>query len=229
MTAATSIAFKLDNLISDRAALHYQYAGQLQPQQAYVYVSEAGEVSADYDGNIGGGMPAHIWNKRTLSMRVSSQTDARALAAHLQSAPIVALLERIVAGHSIEWDGSNHRGRLSSDAQDAFDDLEGALLFWSEDTDNQVHIWSAYDFVSAGGQNGLNDVWPDGVQLQQAVEQIQRDAADVNAIVNGDVRAELLAWAKRDLDEGNDMDDAKIQALQAEGLIVDAADTDAGK
>jgi hypothetical protein len=37
------------------------------------------------------------------------------------------LIDRIIAGHTVEWDGSNMRGRMTDDAREASDDLESAL------------------------------------------------------------------------------------------------------
>jgi hypothetical protein len=34
------------------------------------------------------------------------------------------LIDRIIAGHTVEWDGSNFVGRLTEDARDACDEIQ---------------------------------------------------------------------------------------------------------
>jgi len=43
--------------------LYYQCAGQLRPQNTYIELDlRDGSMSADYDGEIGGGVPESVWN-----------------------------------------------------------------------------------------------------------------------------------------------------------------------
>ena len=69
--------------------------------------------------------PMDEWHGRTLTLSIPcghcllvvSDSDHDKLLDAL--APIADDLAKVAAGHSVEWDGSNHWGRLTQDAQDA--------------------------------------------------------------------------------------------------------------
>ena len=76
------------------------------------------------------GTPITEWQRRDLLFTVVHadllsyrDDDAGRLLQIIEDAGIPALLARIDAGHSVEWDGSNHRGRFTDDAEAALEQL----------------------------------------------------------------------------------------------------------
>jgi hypothetical protein len=129
MSTATALVLSLDNLRASRAPLFHRYPREVNPQPAFVLLSEEGEVSADSSGEIGNGVPASVWHGCDLRFPVSPSVSGSDLADYLERFDRGrALLERIHEGHSVEWDGSNHVGHLDDDAQAAREELEAALL-----------------------------------------------------------------------------------------------------
>lgn len=181
------LKFNLDNL-TDGAPLYCRYDGQINPQPAYVYLDADGTVTAEYSN--GGWSPAEA-ERRLLSWSVSPRSGGQPLSAALQSDPIKGLLERVHAGHMIE----GLRGHLSDDAQDASDQLRDALYY----LDIDAPIWDVEDWLDAGGQNTIADVWPTTKTLDEADAENRHAAAADEIILNGSCRDALLSWAKRAL------------------------------
>lgn len=122
-----AIDLKIDNLrTGELAPLYHRYPIQIKPQPAYVTMDDDGVVEVRSDGKIGCGVPLSVWHGVTRRFRVYPCVSADALANYLESDGL-SLLERIHAGHSVEWDGSNHVGKLTSDAFAAREQLAEAL------------------------------------------------------------------------------------------------------
>lgn len=98
---------------------------------------DAAHLAIDEDGGVrvrvrtyygGDGTPADEWHGRTLTYAVAPNADIDALRETLsEGGDAAALIDRIVAGHSVEWDGGNLVGRLDADARDASEALESLL------------------------------------------------------------------------------------------------------
>ncbi len=144
-----SIIIQTSNLRGQKAPLYRVYPRQLRPQPAYVEMDEDGNVSADYSGEIGNGAPSCVWHKRTLRWSVPAEVNGDSLADYLEDAETIALLERVHAGHSVEWDGNNHVGQLDEDATAAAAVLERDLGQHANDL-TLMEIWPAADWISAG-------------------------------------------------------------------------------
>jgi hypothetical protein len=102
--------------------LFVQYQGQSQPQPVHVSLDcRTGELSAEYDPEIGGSRPMDVHHGHVCRWRIPVLTAEAANALLADLAPIA---QRVVDGYSSEWDGSNHVGRLSDDADDAAIDID---------------------------------------------------------------------------------------------------------
>lgn len=104
--------------------------------RAHLWIDEDGKVSVGARTYYGGdGTPMDEWHNRTLTFTIASGgqvVSAAALGEALaEGGEIAVLVERIIAGHSVEWNGNNNVGTLDDDAQGASDDLE--RLFEDED------------------------------------------------------------------------------------------------
>lgn len=217
----SALTFALDNLRGeDKTPLLCQYPGQTSPQPAYVELSEDGEVSADYSGDTGG-TPAHVWHGRTQTWRVSAYAHPVVLARLLETGAARALLERVHAGHTVEWDGSNHRGRLTEDAQAASDKLERLLedTFAGGDPDSCVQVWRADDYLFSS--NSVLDLWDGSKPLDAVVEELEAAAESDGIVIQGDIRESLVAAALGlfDADGDDKLKPAHLAELLADGQI----------
>jgi len=157
----------LERLRAEPAPVYHKYPDNYAPQPAHLYLDADGEVSADWgDAN---SVTMDVAEGRTLRFRIPAQVTGRALVAMLEDDRILRLLERIHVGHTVEWDGSNHRGRLTDDAREAADKLDAWLdqNYW-DDGDMAV-IWTVEDWmqssVSAMTLAGEPCIWPDAQQF----------------------------------------------------------------
>lgn len=214
-TTTQALSFDLTNLHGgDKTPLLCQYAGQVQPQPAYIQLSEAGQVSADYSGEISG-TPMRVAHMRDLTFSVSPYAKPAALAQLLEHGAGRPLLERIYAGHSVEWDGSNYRGHLSEDAKDAEFDLEQLLEAEFSEPDNCAQVWKVGDWLFTACT--LADHWAEQ-SLDEAVTTIESLAVAEGIVLQGDVREVLIEEARRHLDHGHaGLGAQHFAALIAEG------------
>jgi len=107
--------------VEGNADLFHQYPLQMQSQPCFLELSEGGTVCCDWDGEIGGGVPCTVWSRRDL------RWDIPCLPANMANKlmeELLQLLERVHAGHTVEWDGSNMSGSLDEDAQDASEEID---------------------------------------------------------------------------------------------------------
>ena len=110
------IALDLGNLDQDRIEPYQRFGDRVDPQPAYVEVDENGSVSADYDGELGGEIPAQVRHRLTLRVPVAAEVECGDLAAYLRGAAL-PLLQAIHDGHSVQWDGSDDTGTLTCEAE----------------------------------------------------------------------------------------------------------------
>lgn len=124
--------------------LHHQYPGQTAPQDCYVQlVCETGELSASYNGEIGNAVPVGVWHRRVRRWTIPALTESAANALLEEIAP---LAERVVAGYSEVWDGSNHVGEFDADADAAVEAIARLCdRDWSEG--EVIAVWNAADYL----------------------------------------------------------------------------------
>ena len=203
------ITIRTDGL--DRPApLYRRYPDQSEAQPAHIYIDADGEVAADIDGEIGGAVPMAVWHRRVLRVSCPPDVNGRALRDYLEGIGR-PLLERVHAGHTVHWDGSNYVGHLDDDARDALDRLERELA--DLDLDD---VWAVDDWLWTA--NSLSTLWTNE-QLDDVVERLERQALADKIHLDGDVRQALLDQALRDLDHGRDVTRAHLEALVDEGMI----------
>lgn len=127
------------------APLHYRYPGQHSPQGAYLGI-DPGRRRAGWgvDTEIGGAVPAGVWHRRLIRVPCSCYLTAEQTAA--LGDELRPLIERVVAGHAVEWNGRNYTGRLDDDASEALDAIAAAL----EDEEGGVQVWDAGEWLGGG-------------------------------------------------------------------------------
>lgn len=210
----STIKFNLDNLTNCAAPLHSRYAGQSSPQPAYVEMTAAGEVSADFSGEIGNAVPADVWHGVRLHWPVLSSVRGDSLADLLRG-DALHLLERVHAGHSVEWDGSNHVGRLDADAVEASDDLRELLNGMQDDESAMVPVWDVRDWLFESG--AFADAWPAELTLAAAVQAVRGSARGEAVQLDGNIEQCLLREARRVYDEDN----GKLGAQHLTALVAE--------
>ena len=112
-------------IISTRA---YTYPGQCVPQGRFFEVYPDGSVEVDVSPEIGNGVPSKVWHGKIIRLHIPhgpTREDIRAFYRIHR-----AEFARLVAGLSVEWNGSNYVGRLTEDAIGAQEWLEHALQNW---------------------------------------------------------------------------------------------------
>lgn len=136
----------LEELREELVPVYHKYPDNYAPQPAHLYLDEDGVITFDWgDAN---SVTMDVAEGRTLRFRIPAQVTGKALVAMLEDDRILCLLERIHVGHTVEWDGSNHRGRLTDDARDAADELDRLLeLDYWDDSDMAI-VWTTDDWMS---------------------------------------------------------------------------------
>ena len=130
--------------IRETGYLYHKYPMQATPQPCYIELCEDGTVLAEYDGEIGGAVPASVWHERDI--RISLPGALKADRADALIAELRPLLARVHAGHAVEWDGRNNVGRLTDDAADARFEIEPKIWGWVDD-DDFIRVWDAGDWL----------------------------------------------------------------------------------
>lgn len=133
---------------NDQAALFCRFPGQFRAQDCYLELDlEDGKLSADWNGEIGNGVPQSVWSGRTRRFPIPCLT---ASAANRLMESLAPLAQRVLNGASVEWSENGDVGRLDADASQA----EAAIVEWCDpesgdwDPSQMVGEWSASDWYS---------------------------------------------------------------------------------
>lgn len=110
---------KLDE--NDPTALYCHYQGEYEAQSCYLTLDlESGDLTAEYNPEIGNGIPARQYHGVVLIWSIPTLTAEAANALIDRTAEVA---QRILDGASVEWDGNNWVGWLNDDASTAQDRL----------------------------------------------------------------------------------------------------------
>jgi len=135
--------------IKEPEYLYCRYQGQTAPQPCYVELDcESGTLTAAYNGEIGNAVPITVWHNRCLRWPIPALREGAALELLTELLPIC---ERIVAGYSSEWDGSNHVGEYTDAAEDAASEVHDLCRDAFDDTGTHLQVWEAGDWLSGIG------------------------------------------------------------------------------
>lgn len=138
-----TITTNANALRGEPAPLYRHYSGQTNPQPAWLYIMPEDErVEACYNPEIGNAVPMYVWHRRHITLPLPNTLKGDAIADWLESEPVQALLTRICDGHDVEWDGNNHVGTLTDDAEAALEALQRDIEEgWVDD--DHAQVWSA--------------------------------------------------------------------------------------
>ena len=101
------------------------YPQQTQPQPVYLSLDERGNVSIDWDGEIGNAVPVYVWHGRTRRWKLNGPVSRKT--ANRIMGDLKPQLRRILFGLSVDWNGSNNVGTLNEDAKLASSEIEEYL------------------------------------------------------------------------------------------------------
>ena len=107
--------------LREKMPVFHKYPQQFTVQPAYIELDcrGEGEILADYNAEIGSGVPEYVWHHHAIRWRISAKTTRKSLKALFKDAAFLAVCHRILAGYESEWNGSNHVGKYCDDAQEA--------------------------------------------------------------------------------------------------------------
>lgn len=124
------------------------------------------------------GTPSDYWHGVRLRTPITSALDLESLTQAINAGAIDAEIAAICDGHTVEWDGSNHVGRMSAAASAAWDRIGVWLDAQITLADRFEHAgsWDAYDwFGPADDECGVTATTTDA-ELDEIEERVEEDA-----------------------------------------------------
>lgn len=184
------------------APLYEKYPSQINAQPAFLQLNpESKTVSfgITYTPGPPYGTPMEVFHGHVLRWHVHNELTVRGCDDLV--ADLMPLLERIVAGHEVVWNGSNHVGRLNNDATDANESVDQFCEQASE-TYDCVDVWPVgtwllpdSDKVSARTLGLTTESTDD--DLRRIAAACEKEAAGDGITLDGDVYDELEALRDR--------------------------------
>jgi len=135
----------------DDAPLHplfHQYEGQNTPQGAHIALRlDTGKIYADIDYNIGGGIDTDVWHGRELNWTINRNMTAAEINTLMDD--LHPLFDKIHSLMTVEWDGSNHRGRyIDTNASAKGAELQEKIHAITEASDTKSGgVWYAENWL----------------------------------------------------------------------------------
>lgn len=136
------------------------------------------------------GLPIAVWHGVIRRYCLSPYTDAEELTTDINAGMFDELFQRIVGGSEVEWDGSNHVGRLNEDACEAEEELEKLLEDYA---DGSIGLWEAGDWLQDSSDEDL------GVTAASTDDELAKKARELEE----EARAEgaVVVWIEDHLKE----------------------------
>ena len=123
----------------------YHHQDQTEPQPGRIWLHIGGRIVCGYDAepdSVTLGVHHGTTRQYTISPYVS-RTELDEVLDHLMPS-----MKRVLVGLTQEWDGSNHKGRMTEDAAEADEDIRDWLDRYEPDMDGP---WRECAICSAGG------------------------------------------------------------------------------
>ena len=146
-----------------------------------------------------GGVPMDVWHRRALRAQILGAEEGpvavslKTLKEIVEAKAMVALAEKVVAGHSTEWDGNIRKGRLTTQAEEAWTALTERLRRAAEAA-AESDVWHAADWIEEADGIVTATTSDDEIEEQIAPQLVKEAANDGVVIVGG---AEDMADALR--------------------------------
>lgn len=131
-TTETPLVYKCARRVK---AYRHTYPGQFQPQDSFFELTEGSDlICPDWNGEIGNAVPFSVYYGRDRRYHFSPQLKLAAV--NRLGRTILPLLERVRAGISVNWDGSNYIAALNDDATAAENEIMRIIAAAEEDSEN---------------------------------------------------------------------------------------------
>lgn len=163
------------------------------------------ERTADLDTcSPGQGIPVAEYHGRHITLDVSSgygTVDGPAVVDYLRGEEGQALLARMCDGHTTEWDGHNHVGRMTDDAQAARETLSDWLSDAPILRGEQAGLWDAGDYLQycdVCTEYHITAETTDS-RLREIAETLEAEALAEDAVVCG--IEQYLEWKRDELND----------------------------
>jgi|SRR6516164_7077263 hypothetical protein len=143
-----------------------------------------------------------VWHGRTLewsaSLSQGSYTLPDVAKIEALAEQVKPLLERVHAGHSTYWDGSNYCGRLTEDAEGADKEIE-RIFEVADWCDEDRQVWDASEWIAGAGY--LETARELGLTL--ASDETAWDEATASLVQQAESDGVVLVEMDKALDDGD--------------------------
>jgi len=166
---ANEILFAADP--RDPVPLYCKYQNECQPQPAYITLNpESRTIDADYNGEIGNGIPCSVFNGKAYRWKIPADLPAASVLSFIDEHS--AFFDAVCDGYAEVYDGNNYVGRLNDEAQRANEFLD-RLTEELQASEDRISVCDTAEYIR---EQGLCELWPEGYSLQQAAAQLLEDA-----------------------------------------------------
>lgn len=155
------------------AVLYFRYPGQLKPEPVYINLYlPTGRVWAEI-GLMNGAQTFSQFHGIVRAYRIDPLVASDVNLLMEGSRP---LLQRVLDGSSIEWNGNNYVGVLNDDAQAAEDEIQDEISYGvTFSTYEPVNVWQAAEYYQGASDSGHLAEYL-GVTADSTDEDLQRIA-----------------------------------------------------
>ncbi len=146
----------------------------LDPERRQLWVEQRGRSGSEVD---------YEYHGLVLTADITSGIHENDLKRELASCPTQNLLRQVCNGHKVIWDGNNHKGRLTEEAERAWESLLSDLDVLAEDLP-YWYAWELGDWLIDLDVTQWGLGFPDGTtlddlndtQIEALAEAIEQDA-----------------------------------------------------
>lgn len=185
-TATATITIKSINTRPEIDPFHRDTRGitrtciQLDPEEGKI------EVFQIEDSN---STPMHVWHGRILRWIVSQHPSEADMRNRLMSN--MSRFERICNGFSVEWDGSNHVGRLTEDGRNAEESIDEDIAQGDLEAIDYWQVWGLHDWFDATEDEviGMSDA-----EIRRFVQASMLADRNIVLLFDEDKAVEHLIW-----------------------------------
>jgi len=132
------------------------------------------------------GVSSRVWHGQERNYLIPEGTDIDALASYLEGEG-AELIAQVAAGHTVEWNGSNHVGRLTDEASQADDDLQDGLenLMYSSNEGGWIDLEDWLFWTEAELRDEVRGMTDDQIKAKAA--ELKKSAESDGYLLDGDI------------------------------------------
>lgn len=158
------------------APLYHKYERQSSAQPAFISLDlEDQELRADWNSEIGNGIPMDVYLGHTRRFRIPSDLSKTAINNLLDE--IKPLAEKVLSGYESYWDGNNHQARLNDVAEEALEAIERVCEDMEYSHDDRVQTYDVEEWFEH--ENGhISNMIEDGMSVDDIAETLWKESQD---------------------------------------------------